>query len=217
MVTKGTDRRTLYIIRHGVTAWNEQGKVVGHHDLQLSDQGREQATGARAILSASHLDFALASPLKRTRETAEIVLRDRDLVAEVEPRFIELALEGWEGRARSDLRSDDTWNRWIAEPHRYPTSGGEMLDDVRRRAASALTEAVKRLEGGGALAIFTHGGVARLLMLHLLGMPTSAYHKVRCDCASVSVIEVSPEAELACVRALNVTAPLRALPGHPVE
>jgi probable phosphoglycerate mutase len=211
-----SDRRTVYIVRHGVTSWNEQGRIVGHEDLSLSDQGRDQARGAGRLLAPCRLHLALTSPLQRTRQTAEIALDRRGVEAEVEPRLIELALKGWEGKSRRELGDDPVWNLWLTVPHTIATPEGERLEDIRRRAGAALAEALERLPTGGGLAIFTHGGVARVLILHLLGMPMSAYQKLRCDCGSVSAIEVTPEGGLARVLALNLTDPLLALSGKQV-
>ena len=185
------ERRTVYIVRHGATAWNEKGRIVGHTDLSLSDKGVVQAEGARKLLASSRLDLALTSPLSRTRETAAIVLADHGIVAEPEERLVELALVGWEGKDRKELRDDPAWRTWITAPHTISTPEGERLEDVRERAAAALTDALARLPDGGGVVLFTHGGVARVLTLHLLGMPLSGYQKLRCDCASVTAIEVT--------------------------
>lgn len=210
------DHRTVYVIRHGATAWNEQGRIVGHQDLDLSSHGQTQAAGAGNLLSRCRLDQALTSPLLRTRRTATIVLGDREVPIETDKRLIELALKGWEGRSRRDLQDDPRWQSWITAPQTITTPEGEALDDVRERAVPALEQRLRRLPEGGGLALFTHGGVARVLILHLMGMPLSAYQKLRCDCASVNAFEVTAEGELIRVLGLNLTQPLIALSGHPV-
>ncbi len=213
---KREPRITVYLVRHGVTTWNEEGRIVGHRDLSLSDRGRAQAEGARRLLATCSIDLALTSPLCRTRETAEILLQDHHVVAEVEPRLIELALAGWEGLSRAELAGDPIWQTWLTAPDTIATPEGERLEDVLLRARAALRDGLARTPSGGGLAIFTHGGVARVLTLSLLGMPLSAYQKLRCDCASVQAFEVTEEGELARLLALNLTDPLLALGGKPV-
>ncbi len=210
------ERRTVYIVRHGLTSWNEAGRIVGHEDLNLTDRGREQARGVARLLAPCRLDLALASPLRRTRETAGVALGERECQLTVEPRLIELALKGWEGLSRAELRDDPSWKTWLTEPHTIATPEGERLEDVRARATAALTDGLERTPPGGGLVIFTHGGVARVLILHILGMPLSGYQKLRCDCGSVSAIEVSDRGELIRALALNITDPLVALKGRPV-
>ena len=220
----GKDPRVqVYILRHGVTSGNEEGKIVGHIDLGLSPKGREQALGARQLIANCPIDRAITSPLKRTRETAEIVLEGRSIEARPEPGLIELALKGWEGKTRHELRDDPDWQRWLTVPHTLPTPEGEWLEDVSKRAVASMTKTVKELANAssepnrGGVAIFTHGGVARILILHLLGLPLSAYQKLRCDCASVSAFELTPEATLARVLALNLTVPPVCMNGTPVH
>lgn len=200
-----SERKTIYVVRHGATPWNEQGRIMGHRDLDLSAHGQRQAEGARSLLASCRLDMALTSPLTRTRHTAEIVIASRVVTLEEDRRLIELALEGWEGLRRAELRGEPSWQRWINEPHKTATPEGETLDDVLRRATAVLDDGLSRVPQGGGLLIITHGGVARVLLLHLLGMPLSAYHKVRCEPASVSAIEVTPECELAQLLWLNHT------------
>lgn len=201
------ERKTVYVVRHGATPWNEQGRIMGHRDIDLSARGQRQAEVASSLLASHRLDLALTSPLTRTRHTAEIVIASREVRLEEDRRLVELALEGWEGLRRADLRDDRSWRRWIDEPHLTATPDGETLDDVQRRASAVLDDGLKRVPKGGGLLIITHGGVARVLFLHLLGLPLAAYHKIRCDPASVSAIEVTPEGELAQLLWLNHTSP----------
>ena len=204
-------RATVYIVRHGFTEWNEQRRIVGHKELGLSERGAAQAVGVRELLSKRRLDVALVSPLTRTRETAEIALGGHDIAAEPDERLIELDLKGWEGRTRLELASDPSWKAWLDIPDRVATPAGERLVDVRERAHAALLDGVSRAPQSGGLAIVTHGGVARVLILDIMGMPLSAYHKVRCDCGSVTAIDVGEEGELVRLLLLNATRPLLAL------
>lgn len=201
-------RATVYIVRHGVTQWNEQKIIVGHHDLSLSERGKAQADGLRRLLEPCRINRALTSPLARTRETADRALAKHKLSANVDPRLIELKLKGWEGKSKAELRDDPEWKKWIATPHLIATPEGERLEHVRERAAQALEDGLKGLPDKGGLAIFTHGGVARVLLLDLLGMPLSCYQKIGCDCASLSAIEVDQKGQLARTLVLNLTEPL---------
>jgi broad specificity phosphatase PhoE len=210
-------RKTVYVVRHGFTAWNEEDRILGHRDLGLSERGRAQAAGAGRMLGPCRLDLALTSPLSRTRETAAIVLGDRDVPLETDPRLIELRLGDWEGKTRAELRELPSWQAWVSTPDQTSTPEGERLADTQARAAAALEGGLARVPPGGGLAVFTHGGVVRVLLLHLLGLPLSSYHKLRCDCASVSAFELTPEGSPRLHRALalNLTDPLLALDDKP--
>jgi broad specificity phosphatase PhoE len=208
-------RKTVYVVRHGFTAWNEQDRLLGHDDMGLSERGRALAAGAGRLLGPCRLDLALTSPLTRAVETARVALGGRAVPLDEDRRLIELRLEGWEGKTRAELRALPSWQAWIATPETAATPEGETLADVLVRAVAALSDGAARVPPGGGLALFTHGGVARVLILHLLGLPLDAYHKVRCDCASVSAFEVTAEGRLGRVLALNLTDPPLALSGAP--
>lgn len=67
----------LYIMRHGQTQWNAQGRLQGQTDIPLNEEGRAGAAAAREKYGCIPLDVCFASPLKRALETAEIFLKGR--------------------------------------------------------------------------------------------------------------------------------------------
>ena len=69
----------LYIMRHGRTDWNDLRKLQGRTDIPLNDAGREMADAARKEYADVRFDICFCSPLVRARETAEILLRGRDV------------------------------------------------------------------------------------------------------------------------------------------
>jgi broad specificity phosphatase PhoE len=198
----------LFIIRHGATAGNEAGVVVGHQDLPLSARGRRQAQSLSRRLADWPLQLALTSPLERAGATARLALTGRDVPLERDRRLTELDLQGWEGKSRGALRGDPAWEAWLRTPHRVATPAGERLCLVQRRVGQALRDGLSRLELGQGLALFTHGGVARVLILELLGLPLSCYQKVRCDCGSVTSLAVDQGGNLLELRGLNITESL---------
>ena len=68
----------LYLLRHGRTLWNEEGRLQGRTDVPLSDEGRCSALAAGAALESVPFDAAFSSPLQRARETAELILRGKE-------------------------------------------------------------------------------------------------------------------------------------------
>ena len=63
----------FYIVRHGQTNWNKKGKIQGKTDIELNEEGIEQAKEVRKILEKYPIDVIVSSPLKRARKTAEII------------------------------------------------------------------------------------------------------------------------------------------------
>lgn len=103
----------LYIMRHGRTDWNERHKLQGRTDIPLNANGRQMAEKAREEYADVHFDVCYCSPLIRARETAEIVLRGRDIPIIPDERLVEMSSEP----ARA-------WNtaRQAGKPHRGPFS-----------------------------------------------------------------------------------------------
>ena len=69
----------LYIIRHGKTDWNLKHKLQGRTDIPLNDEGRAMALEAGERYKDVHFDVCYCSPLIRARETAELLLKGRDV------------------------------------------------------------------------------------------------------------------------------------------
>ncbi len=203
-------RRIIYLVRHGATPHNQEGRICGHLPIGLGPEGEAQAEDAAALLAEQPLELILTSPLRRTVETAEILARGRDLEPEPHEGLIELDLGRWQGQTFEELREDELWRTWRRAPHTIATPGGERLEDVSRRARAAVAEGLARLPDRGGLVVVTHGGVLKVLLLGLLGMPLSTYQQVRVQTGSVSAVEVSAELELRLVLGINLTSPCRA-------
>lgn len=90
----------LYIMRHGETAWNVRRLFQGHSDIPLDEKGVALAEVTAAGLRDVPFDLAYTSPLRRARQTAEIILRGRNVPLVEEPRLIEIAFGECEGCPR---------------------------------------------------------------------------------------------------------------------
>lgn len=80
----------LYIVRHGVTDWNEAKRLQGNSDIPLNEKGRELARITAEGLKDIPFDHIFSSPLGRAVETAEIIRRDRDIPIITDERLIEM-------------------------------------------------------------------------------------------------------------------------------
>ena len=63
----------IYVVRHGQTKWNLEGRIQGKTDIELNEKGREQAKTIRDLIAKYDIDLIISSPLKRAKETAEII------------------------------------------------------------------------------------------------------------------------------------------------
>lgn len=134
----------IYLVRHGETEFNRQRRLQGHVDSELTALGVRQAEAVARLL-ADLTGCApgwriIASPLGRTRRTAEIIADALGVAdVEIDPRLIELSWGAWDGRLRSDLEA--------AYPDAFGRSGwafhaptGETYEQVCARMAGFLGE-----------------------------------------------------------------------------
>ena len=77
----------IYIIRHGITEWNELKRLQGQTDIPLAEEGRALARLTGRGMKNVHLDRCFCSPLFRARETAQLVLGERDVPVIIDPRI----------------------------------------------------------------------------------------------------------------------------------
>jgi probable phosphoglycerate mutase len=164
---------TIYFIRHGQTAWNAEGRLQGSRDIDLNPQGEAQAVAAAARLAAvagpglAEAEF-LASPLKRTRRTMEILRTTLGLPPgeyRTDSRLREIGFGTWEGSTWAEIRRRDPGGasardreRWN---HRPPGLGGESYATLVERVGPVLAD----LQGDAV--VVAHGGVARAALVAL--------------------------------------------------
>lgn len=148
----------LAVIRHGQTAWNEDGRVQGRSDIPLSEAGRRLV--GRWRLPPQLADFEwITSPLKRAAETASL-LTGTDV--EHDARLIEMDWAEWEGRRLVDLRQElgQAMAELEAKGLDFRPPGGESPRDVQRRLGSFLAERQRQARPTVAVC---HNGVIRAL------------------------------------------------------
>ena len=132
---------TVIMLRHGVTkhTLNKVFSGSGGDDPGLTDLGREQAKRAAARLAKrGPIDAIVSSPLRRTRETADVVANELGLDVEIEPGFAEMGFGEWDGLAFFDImkRWPDDMRSWLESPD-VPPPGGESFDTVLKRVDEA--------------------------------------------------------------------------------
>lgn len=162
----------LYIIRHGETPWNTELRLQGQTDIQLNENGRALAQKAAQGMHAISFDLAISSPLIRAVETAQIVLRDRDVPLLMDERIREIGFGIMEGQKfRKDLTEEECpeYYCFFHATERYvPMEGGERLEDLLARTGEFLEELKHKKEWyGKSILISTHGAASRALLANV--------------------------------------------------
>ena len=167
--------RRLTLIRHGLTAWNVEGRFQGQTDVPLSDAGRAQAEALAGYVAAVQgVDAVVASPLVRAVETARIAFPEQPIATDA--RLRELNFGAFEGRTLADNEADPAWPTWIADPYALATPGGESYRALRERAVDWLADARTAYAGGHVVAV-THSGTIQMLLAEILGVERPRWRK----------------------------------------
>lgn len=165
--------RALTLIRHAVTDWNVSGRFQGHSDTELSEQGRKQSQCLGKHLAKLETEASLiySSPLKRAKETAELVFPGRDLV--LDARLMELDFGAFEGATQAENEQHPAWDAWFADPFGQRTPDGESYEDLRLRAVDWMQTLPKVPH----VMAVTHSGTIQMLVSHILGVERPTWRK----------------------------------------
>ncbi|GAU83364.1 histidine phosphatase family protein [Bosea sp. BIWAKO-01] len=157
----------LFLVRHGETDWNREGRLQGSKDIPLNELGREQAAEAAGRLrhlvqGYEGLDF-VASPMERARETMEILRYRLGLPPKgyrIDERLRELTFGAWEGFTWREVRKSERELALARERDKWgfvPPEGESyrMLAERIRPVLEGLT---------GETVMVSHGGVARAVL-----------------------------------------------------
>ena len=209
----------ILLARHGETQWNAEGRHQGQtFDIPLSAAGRAQALALGRRLEGVPIHRAVASPLLRARQTAELALGDRAAMLTFDPRLVELSHGDWEGRLAADIQAEqpDLRRAWRETPHLVRLPGGESFRDVEARAWPAFQEACAGAEEMDVVLIVTHDGVNRALLARILGLDLSGVWGFRQAATCLNLLEGKDLDHLQVVR-LNDATHLHDLFGEEVH
>lgn len=164
----------LYIMRHGKTDWNEIHKLQGRTDIPLNETGRLMADKAREDYAEIHFDKCYCSPLCRAKETAEIVLKDRDIPIIIDQRLTEMSFGEYEGIQNSLKIENCPINELFRNPENYtkPVQGGESLEELYARTGDFIKNVVEpELKAGKDILIVGHGAMNSSIVCQIRDIP----------------------------------------------
>lgn len=164
--------------------------MAGHQaGVHLNAEGREQAATLPARLGSVPIAALYASPLERTKETAQAIADARGLRVQIDLRFIEVEFGAWTGRRFADLADDPEWRLYNTVRGITRPPGGESLLDVQQRAVSALLDLHAR-HPGEVVAIVSHADTLRAVLQYFLSVPIDFVQRVELSPARISVLQI---------------------------
>ena len=164
----------LYIIRHGKTDWNNLWKIQGRTDVPLNEEGRAMAESAAEEYKDINFDIAFSSPLIRAKETAEILLKDRDIPIIYDDRLMEMCFGVYEGFEKCFDTPNCPINVFFQTPEKYvvPVEGAESMEELFKRTGEFLKDKVEpELAAGKDVLIVGHGAMNSSIVCQVRNIP----------------------------------------------
>lgn len=156
----------ILIVRHGETDWNVQERVQGKADIPLNDKGREQAKATGELLKDEKIDIIISSPLKRAKETAEIINKNLNCKIIFDKNFEERDFGDFEGEKRTDFDFEGFWSY----KRNLDYGKVESLKKLFNRVYETM-ERIKEEYIGKNVLIVSHGGISVPIECYFNGIP----------------------------------------------
>ncbi len=168
----------VFLVRHGATELSAEDRFAGAIDVLLSEAGRDQARRLGQRLSHEPITAAYASPMRRTMETARLIVEPHGAAVTPVDGIREIAHGRWEGKKRDEVEREfpQEYARYEEDPFSFAPVDGESGLQVTARALPALLDIVEKHEDQQ-LVIVSHKATIRLLLSSLLGFDPRRYRE----------------------------------------
>lgn len=177
----------ILLARHGHSTANRPWTFLGRTDAPLSSEGEAQARALAGRLAPEKVDALYTSPLRRARQTADILADPHRLTLRVDDRLIEQDFGEWEG-----LTLDEAMERfpkdaaaWRADAEGAAPTGGESLLQLAVRAQN-MASVLRRDNQEATVLVVAHGGILNALVCTFLHTPMSWLWAYRLEVGAVS-------------------------------
>ncbi|MEC9341092.1 MAG: alpha-ribazole phosphatase family protein [Pseudomonadota bacterium] len=178
------------LMRHGEPVGGVRYR--GHRDDPLSDAGWSQMRAA--VDPADPWDGIVSSPLRRCREFAETLSEQLDLALQIDAQFKEMAFGDWEGLLPDEVRTrfPDALRQYWRDPLRHTPPNAEPLAAFQRRIETAGDGLIQQQQQAdtGHLLLVVHGGVIRVILCRVLGIPVERFMRIETPFAARSRIRI---------------------------
>ncbi len=166
----------IFLVRHGATVLTAEDRFAGATNVQLSDEGRDQARRLASRLSGEEITAVYASPMDRTMETASILAGPHSLPIIARDGLREISHGRWEQLTRAEVEAKFPAEAaaWEEDPFTFAPDGGESGLEVTARSLPVLMDIV-RTHPQGKVLIVSHKATIRLLLSSLLGFDPRRY------------------------------------------
>lgn len=172
----------IYLIRHGETDYNKARRIQGRCDIELNEYGRELAYITAEGLREVPFDVIFTSPLKRAKETAQIIKGERKIPLIEDDRIQEIGFGEYEGLCSSrklgyNIPDGGDFLKFFTDTENYIVPpGGESFDEIINRTGAFLTELVNNPQyQDKAVLVSTHGCALKAILANVNHTPIKEF------------------------------------------
>lgn len=189
MALRTHQQTSVYLLRHGEC---EGGGIFrGRTDSPLSEKGRQQMRKVLDSLTTKSISHVLTSPAARARIPAEEFAAQQQLSCEQNAAFSEIDFGVWEGQLVDDVaqRAPEAVAAFWRDPLHHTPPLGEPLKVFQQRVLTAWRALLEK-HLGETILLVTHGGVIRIILADLLGMPLRPLSHIDVPHACLSLLRI---------------------------
>ena len=206
------DALELWLVRHGQSTWNAEGRIQGHKDAPLSDLGKQQASALSNRLAHLEFDAYHSSDSSRAYDTGCLAMPSVDI--RKDERLRELSFGEFEGKKRSELSEaeQEVFSMWRKDRGSHVFEAEQSYGIESDQALiSRFASFVSDLPETGKVIVFSHGGLIRLVLHHFLGASSNFQRTFNISNTSITKIQIFQDDEFVRIISANDIAHLETL------
>ncbi len=181
----------LYLVRHGETAWNRDGRAQGRADIPLNDAGIAQSRALARHFTSMTPVTVLSSSSRRAMDTAEAIAAPHGLTVRAEDDLRELDFGDLDGTPLREMRDlfPDFFEHWTRDPQtaQFP-NGGETLEGLQARTWDIVESIAQSYQPHEDVVLVSHAFAIYSILCRALGMPLANYGRLRITPGSFSLL-----------------------------
>jgi probable phosphoglycerate mutase len=180
-------RTSILFVRHGETEWNILGKYQGCTDIELTSNGISQARLLKDRLRGN-FDYIYTSPLKRAKETANIICENYNIKPVIEHSLREVNFGDWEGLTLKEIqdRFPEQFGLWRSDELDGPLCGGDLSIKLASKRAKEGILRIAKEHKGKKIVIVCHGGIIKAGLIGIFDWKMTMFHKFFLGNTSIS-------------------------------
>jgi broad specificity phosphatase PhoE len=185
----------LFLVRHGQTEWNLEGRYQGVTNTKLTKEGIKQGELAAKYLSKVNFAGFYSSPIGRTIETAEIFKKVLKMDYQIRENLKEMSFGKWEGLVFDDIiaKYGADFQKWIKNPFENPPTEGENFNDIIKRGSQEINRILSENEDDSNILLITHGGFIVAMLVYWLKISPERWSSIIQNHGAINIVVIDKD------------------------